>query len=468
MNETIETIYSLSFGQEAMWFIYQIAPESVAYNIFITAKINTYLDIPAVNSVWDRIVERHPILRTTYTSHEGRPIQQINRHQKFQVEFTDAVNWSEDYLKEQIFAATDRPFNLEQDAVLRISLFTRSATEHILLLTMHHIAGDLGTFELLLCEFQAAYAVEMGQVSSGQTEIDADSFTKHKPHTSYPDFVTWQSEMLSSARGEKLWQYWQERLAGELPVLNLLTDKPRPAAKTYRGTTHISKLDRQLIQKLNHLALAAGTSLYKLLLAAFYVLIYRYTKQQDLLIASPMRGRSSREFQKVIGYFVNRVVLRTSIEPNLPFPEFLTQVGRMVTAAQKHQHYPFALLAQKLPQQRNPSHSPVCQVGFTWQAQRWCELSDNSLSSSEQVLEMSPYLIGHQRGADLDLNLMVMEAQGVFQMCWQYNTDLFEAPTIERMAGQFVTLLEGIVANPQQQIWQLPLLTAIETQQMLA
>jgi amino acid adenylation domain-containing protein len=462
MNNIVETSYPLSSGQAAMWFIYQMAPESVAYNIFITAKINAYLDILAVNSVWDRIVERHPVLRTTYTTIAGEAIQQINQHQKFQVEFIDAANWSEDYLKSQIFAETDRPFNLERDAVLRINLFTRSATEHILLLTMHHIAGDLGTFELLLSEFQAAYPAEMGKARLGQIAAADDRLD-----TQYLDFVRWQLDLIASEQGEKLWQYWQKQLAGELPILNLLTDKPRPPVQTYRGTTFLGNLDERLVTKLDRLAIASGTSLYKLLLTAYNVLIYRYTDQKDIPIATPMRGRSRKEFHQMVGYFVNRVVLRTEIPERVTFLELLAQVGRTVTAAQRHQHYPFALLAQKLAQQHNPSRAPLCQVGFTWQAQRWCAPSDNSLSSPEHLLEMSPYLIGHQRGADLDVNLMVMEAQGVFQLCWQYNTDLFEIGTIERMAGHFVTLLEGIVDNPSQRISQLPILTAVEQQQLL-
>ncbi|MBG1243112.1 non-ribosomal peptide synthetase [Nostoc sp. NZL] len=463
MDRIIKIIYPLSSGQEAMWFIYQIAPESVAYNIFITVKINSYLNIATVNRVWEKIIERHPILRTTYTIHEGEPVQQVNQQYKFNVEVIDASNWSEDQLNEKIFAITDRPFNLEKDSVLRVNLFTRSAEEHILLLTMHHIAGDMWSFDLLLSEFQSLYISEIEQVSQEQTEA-ADSFTKNK---SYLEFVRWQSEMLSGYRGEKLWQYWQQKLAGELPILNLLVDKPRPPVKTSQGATHISKLDEQLIQKLNHLALVSRTSLYQILLAAFYVQLYRYTNQTDILIGSPMRGRWGGDFKEIVGYFVNLMVLRTSVQENATFTEFLAHISKTVKEAQKHQDYPFSLLAEQLQPERDPSRSPLCQVSFTWQRHRWCEPTENSLHSGEQVLEMKPYLLGHQRGADFDLNLMVMEAQGVLQLCWQYNTDLFEASTITRMAGHFVTLLEGIVANPQEQIWQLPLLTEIEQQQLL-
>ncbi|MBW4594952.1 MAG: amino acid adenylation domain-containing protein [Brasilonema angustatum HA4187-MV1] len=462
MNRIVNTTYPLSSGQEAMWFIYQMAPESVAYNIFITVKINSYLNIAAVTRVWEKIIEKHPILRTTYTTFDGKPIQQINEDPKFSIEVIDASNWSENYLKEQIFAEADRPFNLEKDSVVRVNLFTQSVKEHVLLLTKHHIAGDMWSMDLLLSEFQALYANEIEQVSQEQTQAAADSLTQKK---SYLEFVRWQTEMLSSSRGEKLWQYWQEQLASELPILNLLADKPRPPIQTYQGAGHILKLDEQLVQKLKNLALTSGTSLYKILLTAFYVLLYRYTNQKDILIGSPMRGRGGGKFKDTVGYFVNLNVLRASIEETVTFKEFLAQVSNKVKQAQKHQDYPFSLLAEQLQPQRDPSRRPLCQVSFTWQRQRWCEPTENSFHSGEQVLQMAPYLLG-QRGADFELNLIVMEAQGALQLCWQYNTDLFEATTIARIAGPFVTLLEGIVANPQEQICQLPLLTEVEQEQL--
>jgi amino acid adenylation domain-containing protein len=463
MTRNIKNIYPLSFGQEAMWFIYQIAPESVAYNIFITVKIHYELKIDVVNRVWQKIIEKRPILRTTYTNHEGKPVQQVNQQENFSVEVIDSKEWIEEQLAKKIYAIADRPFNLEQDSVLRVNLFSRSAEEHILMLTMHHIAGDMWSFDLLLSEFQTLYLREIEQISQEQTET-VDYLSEKK---SYADFVHWQSEILSSSQGEKLWQYWQEQLAGELPILNLLPDKPRPAVQTYQGASYIVKLDEQLTEKLNHLAVASKTSLYQILLTAFYIQLYRYTNQTDILISSPMRGRRGGNFEEIVGYFVNLTVLRVSVQENATFQEFLAQISKTVKKAQYHQDYPFSLLAQKLQPQKNPSGSPLSQVSFTWQRQRWCELTEKSSHSQEQVLQMEPYLLGHQRGADLDLNLMVMEAQGVLQPCWQYSTDLFDSRTIERMAGHYITLLESIVANPQESIAQLQLLTEVEKQQLL-
>lgn len=439
-----------------------MAPESVAYNIFIAIRIRSNLNITALERACQQILDRHPILRTTYKARSGKPFQQIHSRQEVSLRVTDASNGSEDYLKEQIFLETDRPFNLEKEPVLRLNLFTRSGQEHILLLTMHHMAGDFWSFDLLLNELQVWYAVETKQVGPQQIE---DFLPKNLPYT---EFVHWQSEMLSSPRGEKLWEYWQKQLSGELPILNLPTDRPRPPVQNYRGETHIFQLDEQLIQGLRSVAISTETSIEKLMLAAFFVWLYRYTNQEDILLGSRMAGRWGREeFKGIVGYFVNPVVLRTDISGNKTFKDFLAQVSSQVKEAQNHQDYPFPLLVEKLQPQGDPSLSPLFQVSFTWQKQRWCESLKKSSRFQEPGLEMEPYPLGHQRGASVDLDVMVMEMGDVIQAGWQYNTDRFDEATIARMAGHFQTMLSGIVANPEQPISELPLLTETELHQLL-
>ena len=458
-NPHSSAFYPLSYGQQALWFLYQIDQESVAYNIFTTVRISSKLDIEALRRAWNKIIERHAILRTTYTSYAGTPVQRIHEKQEVDIQITDASNWSEDYLREQIFIETDRPFNLEIDSVLRINLFTQSVEEHILLLTMHHIAGDLWSFDILLNEFQNFYIGEIEKIDFQQED--------YAENLSYIEFVRWQSELLSSSRGEELREYWQKQLAGELSILNLPTDKSRPPVQTYQGETHILKLDEQLIQKLRNLAIASGTSLYKITLAAFFVLLYRYSNQEDILVGSPMLGRLDRKFKGVVGYFVNPVVLRTTVSGYLTFKDFLDQISGTVKEAQKYQDYPFPLLVDKLQPQRDPSHSPLFQVSFTEQKQRWGEPLKNLSCCQDSGLQMEPYPLGHQRGASFDLDVMIMEAGEVLQVGWQYNTDLFDTATIARMAEHFLTLLEAIATNPEQRISELPLLTQTERQQLL-
>ncbi|MBW4497711.1 MAG: amino acid adenylation domain-containing protein [Oscillatoria princeps RMCB-10] len=453
--ETPASFHPLSLGQQALWFLYQMAPESVAYNAFNAALIHSTIDIKAWHRAWQNIVNRHPILRTTYTAIKGKTFQVIHQQLKLPLQEIDASHWNENELKEKIFLEAERLFNLEKEPAWRVTLFTRSEREHILLLTMHHIASDLWSSDLLFNELRLWYTAETEQVSLQQIE---DSLPKNTP---YPQFVHWQSEMLSGPKGEKLWEYWQKQLSGELPILNLPTDRPRPPVQSFRGETHIFRLNEELIRGLGEVARATGTTLYKLMLAAYFALLYRYTNQEDILVGTPMLGRPGREFKGVVGYFVNSVVLRASLSGNLTFQDLLAQLSSKVKEAQRHQDYPFPLLVEKLQPQRDPSRSPLFQVNFTWQKQRWCE------SGKELGFKMEPYPIGHQRGATFDLDVMVMEMGEVFQVGWEYNTDLFDGATISRMAGHFQNLLEGIVANPHQKLSELPLFTAAERHQLL-
>ena len=456
-NPPISAFHPLSHGQQALWFLYQIDPESVAYNIFTTVRISSKLDIEALRRAWNKIIERHAILRTTYTSYAGTPVQRIHEKQEVDIQITDASNWSEDYLREQIFIETDCPFNLETDSVLRINLFTQSVEEHILLLTMHHIAGDLWSFDILLNQLQTFYIGEIEKIDSQQED--------YAENLSYIEFVRWQSELLSNSRGEELREYWQKQLAGELSILNLPTDKLRPPVQTYQEETHILKLDEQLIQKLRNLAITSGTSLDLILLSAFYVQLYRYTQQEDILVGIPMASRWSGEFKETVGYLVNEVVLRTSVSGKFTFTELLSQVTQKVQEAQKHQDYPFPLLVEQLQQERDSSRYPLFQASFNTQKQHWYQ--PGLASSHREILQMEPYLLGYKRGVTSDLDVLVMEAAEVLQVCWQYNTDLFDLETIARMTGHLQTLLEEIATNPEQRISELPLLTQTERQQLL-
>ncbi|MEH2220692.1 MAG: amino acid adenylation domain-containing protein [Nostoc sp.] len=454
-------IFPLSHGQQAMWFLYQIAPQSVAYNIFMTVRLCGELDLGAWHRAWQKIVESHSILRTTYTEREGQPFQVVHPYQEVDIQVIDASLGSEDYLKKQILAETDRPFNLESDRVLRVRLFTRSPQEHIQLLSMHHIAGDMWSFDILLNEFQIFYAAAQNSVSDRILPL---------PRLSYIDYIHWQSEILASSRGEQLSTYWHKQLAGELPLLDLPLDKPRSRVQTYNGAYHLIELDRELHQKLRQLADSEKTSLYRILLSAFFVLLHRLSGQADIVIGSPMAGRSGREeFSEIVGYFTDPVVLRGNLAENPTFKEFLAQVRSTVSEAKKHQDYPFSWLVKQLVSERDPSRPPLFQVAFTWQKHNWYKQTQNrSLEPEKTLLLMEPYLIaGHQRGAAFDINLAVVEAGDSLQLCWQYNTDLFDAAAIARMAENYQILLEGILFNPEQQVSELPLLTPKERHQLL-
>lgn len=470
--------FSLSHGQQAMWFLYQMAPQSIAYNIYITVRLCQELDLGAWHQAWLHIVERHPILRTTYTERNGQPIQVVRPYQEVDVKVTDATSWSEDYLKNQILAETDRPYNLETGSVLRVHLFTRSAEEHIQLLAMHHIAGDMWSFDILIDELRVLYAAEFKKLHQASLQVvensDISNFQRDNilslPKLSYTDYVRWQTEMLANSKGEQLSAYWQKQLAGELPLLDLPVDKLRPSVQTYRGATHIIKLDEELLQRLRELEKTEGVSLYTILLATFFVLLYRLSGQEDILVGSPMAGRSARkQFKEIVGYFTDPVVCRANLSGNPTFKEFLDQVHCTVFRALRHQDYPFPLLVKQLAPQRNPSLPPLFQVSFTWQKHRWFEKAKKlPLKQKKTLLSIEPYLIeGLQRGAAFDLDLSVIEAGNSFQLCWQYNTDLFETFTMHRIAGNYQTLLLSILNNPEKRVSVLSLLTQAERHQLL-
>ena len=463
--------FPLSYGQQAMWFLYQIAPLSIAYNIYTTVQISSELDLRAWHRAWLHIVERHPILQTTYTQHEAQPLQVVQLYQEVDIKVTDASSWNLDYLKNQILAEADRPYNLETGPVLRVHLFTRSPEEHIQLLAMHHIAGDMWSFDILLDELRVLYAAEVKTLPQASLQIIKNSHISNSqidnilslPKLSYTDYVRWQTEILTSSSCEQLSAYWHKQLGGELPLLDLPLDKLRPSVQTYRGATHIIKLDEELLQRLRQFSESEKTSLYRIFLAAFFVLFYRLSGQEDILVGCPVAGRSGREeFEGIVGYFTDPVVLRANLEGNPTFKKFLAQVRRTVSEAKEHQDYPFSLLVKELAPERDPARPPLFQVSLTWQKHRWYE---NAQKSS---LVMLPYLIeGNQRGAAFDLDLAIIETGSEFHFCWQYNTDLFEATTVKRIAGNYHTLLLSILTNPEQSISALPLLTEAEQYQLL-
>jgi amino acid adenylation domain-containing protein len=451
------TSHPLSYGQQALWFLYQTEPQSTSYNIFISVKVNSKLDLAAFYKTWQRVVDRHPILRTTYAAEEGRPIQKIYAHREVDVRVIEAANWDEEYLIKRIYQETDLPFNLEVDSVLRVRLFTQTVEKHVLLLTMHHIASDMWSFDLLINEFRDLYAEEIeGKQADSDDSWDELAYTK---------FVDWQLDLLDGDQGKQQWNYWQEQLAGELTTLNLPSTQSSPARDCCREAAHFLALDRHLIQKLKNQALGSGTSLYKILLTTFYVLLHRYTSQEDIFLEVPMLGRSSKEFKKVVGYFVNSTAVRCHISGELTFEELLSQISNTLKEAQKSQDYPFPLLVKELKPQRHRNGSTLFQVSFASQKQHWYQ-SEGDLDQ-EQTLQIAPYPLGHQRGTTSDLDVSVMEVGESLQIGWQFNTDLFDAEAIARMSEHFQTLLQAIVNNPNQRIIELPLLTETEQHRLL-
>ena len=458
-----KAVAPLSYGQRALWFLYQLAPDSAAYNVTFAVRVRSPLDIPAMRRAFQALIARHAALRTTYAVQSGEPVQEVHGFQEAAFEEVNAAGWDEKTLVEQTAASYQRPFDLERGPVTRLTLFTRSAADHVLQMVVHHIAVDGWSLGILIDELQALYVAETTGV-----------LVLPPPTVQYVDFVNWQRELLAGSEGERLRSYWLQKLSGELPTLNLPTDKPRPPLQTYQGATCDFNLSGKLTQQLRALAKAEHTTLYTVLLAAFQTLLHRYTGQDDILVGSPMVGRSRAEFQKAVGYFVSPVVLRANLAGNPTFKVFLAQMRQTVLEALSHQDYPFPLLVEQLRARRDPSRSPVFEAMFNLQKiERLGSTADllrpggTGAPVTVGGLVVEPFVTRQEEG-QFDLVLDALETDHSLLGVIKYNTDLFEAATIARLGGHFQTLLEGIAANPDQPLSDLPLLTEAERHQLLA
>jgi len=450
--------YPLSYGQQGLWFLYQLAPQSAAYHLAFTVRIRSSLNVPALRRACQKLIIRHPTLRTTFSQGKAEPFQEVHGDQEVCFEETDAATWNWDELTKRVLTAYKFPFDLERGPVLRVHLFTRSAQDYVLLLVIHHIAVDGFSFGILLDELPLLYQGEnLGQ------EISLPPI-----NWQYQDFVQWQRKMLASRVGEELWLYWQKQLAGELPVLKL----PSVLANN-QGASYTFNLTAELTSKLREMAKDQGATLYMTLLAAFLVLLHRYTGEEDILVGSPVNNRSRAEFDSIVGFFVNMLSLRVNITDNPTFAAFLNQVRSTVLAALAHQDYPSPLLVERLQHKRDHRHLGLFQVSFNLlQLPQMTEVIGLSISTQAKAiadwggLSLEPFVIPQEEGQN-DLVLNMVETTESLLGTFRYNTDLFDATTISQMVGNFQTLLEGIVAHPGQQISNLPLLRATEQHHLL-
>ena len=455
--------FPLSYGQRALWLTYELAPESCAYHVLFSARIRSQVETSALQQAWQKLVDRHAALRMTYVVHDGHLEQHVHRHVPVDFGVTDVSTWEWATLHQHLHHEAQRPFDLAGGPLMRVRLFSRADTEHILLLAIHHIAIDFWALGVLLDELSVLYPAEKAGGPIALPPVDVE----------YYHFVQWQARMLAGEEGERLWTYWQRQLVDAVPVLSLPTDRPRPPVQTYHGATQAFQVSPELTHQLKALAQAEGVTLHTLLLAAFDVLLHRYTGQEDILVGAFMAGRMRPEFRRLVGYLVNPVVLRARLAGEDAFSALLKQVHGTLIEALKHQDYPFPLLVERLKPGRHASHSPLFQVAFVFQQlhQQTALLpcfvpgsSDERIDFAGLVLE--PWALPQQEG-QFDLTLEMAQVGTALYGGLKYNTALFEADTVARMAGHLRTLLQGIVANPEQSVATLPLLTKAERRRML-
>jgi Condensation domain len=392
-------------------------------------------------SALQSLIDRHPTLRTTYGQEEdANPFQEIYATQSLDFEQIDAACWDEETLTIQSIAVYQRPFDIENVSVLRVTLLTQAPQKHVLIIAMHHIAVDGMSFGILIEDLKLLYQAEI----TGQPRC--------LPHLKYhyTDFVRSQQDLVNSSVGEKLWDYWQQKLANA-PTILLPTDLPRPSIQRDGGASVSFKVTTEMTDRLRDLAKVEGVTLYILLLTVFQVLLHRYTGQEDLVVGSPTNGRTQTEFAQTVGFFVNIIALRSNLAGNPKFTQFLAQVRHTVLEAIAHQSYPAPLLIERLGMDRHQSLSGFFRASFNLlnlpKMANDLELSVSSnVSTSVEWgnLVLEPFVIPQQEGQN-DLVLDVMEMNDHLVGTLRYRTDLFETATIERMATHFQNLLSAIV-----------------------
>jgi amino acid adenylation domain-containing protein len=446
----------LSFAQQRLWFLDQLEPDSSAYNIPASVRLDGVLDVAALEHALNEIVRRHESLRTTLKAVNGQPVQMVSPAQPLSLALIDLQELDESARAAEAHrlmkAEARRPFNLKRGPLLRASLLRLCAEEHIALLTMHHIISDGWSMTIVLREVATLY----------------EAFTSGKPSplanlpVQYPDFTLWQREWFSGEQLEKQLAYWRQHLSGSLPVLALPTDRPRSPALTHRGAHETLLISPDVHSALAHLSQAEGATLYMTTLAAFYILLSRYTGQDDVIVGTDVANRNRSETEALIGFFVNQLVLRANLSGNPTFREFLKQVREVTLLAYAHQDVPFEKLVETLNPDRAASRTPLFQAKIAFQ---------NAPAAHQQLtgLMLSPLNVGGETGmAKFDLLLNLVETDAGLQVSLEYSSDLFDATTIRRMLRNYETLLGSIVAHPDAVVGKLEILTESEREELEA
>jgi amino acid adenylation domain-containing protein/non-ribosomal peptide synthase protein (TIGR01720 family) len=443
----------LSFAQERLWFLTQLEPDSPFYNVPLALRLTGLLDRRALERALAALLDRHQILRTSVPTVEGRPAPVLHATATLHLPIDDLQAFPAPEREAQAARIAEReavlPFDLARGPLFRVRLLSLDERDHRLLLVLHHIISDAWTRDLLYRELGELYA----------------SLHEGRPHRlaplpiQYADFARWQRAWLTGEALERQLSYWRNALLDAPRTLDLCPDRPRPRVQSHRGGRVSLPLGDALAEALRALSRRQGTTLFMTLFAAFALLLHRYTGQSDLLIGSPAASRSRRETESLIGFFVNTLVLRAKLDGALSFEALLAQVRETCLGAYAHEDLPFEKLVQELHPERDLTRSPLFQVMFTFHGGARPALELPGLSIRESVLDSGT--------AKFDLTLVVSDEPSGLSTLVEFDRDLFDAPTMERLLGHYATLLQGIVTSPTVLLGELPLLTPSEREALL-
>ncbi|HEX8184226.1 MAG TPA: amino acid adenylation domain-containing protein, partial [Blastocatellia bacterium] len=443
----------LSYAQERMWFLDQMEPDNPFYNVPAAVRLRGKLNKEALKRSLSEIERRHEALRTRIESEEGRPVQIVEEGKGVEVEEKD-IRWMREEEREEEARRIGeeerrRGFDLREGKKMRAMLIRLADEEWIFMLTMHHIASDGWSLNLMIEEVSSLYDSYSRGAEPSLPELPIQ----------YADYAQWQRDWLNDESLEDQLKYWTEQLAEAPAALELPTDRPRPTVRTYRGASETLELSENLSIDLTRLARAEEATLFMVLLAAFQVLLYRHSGQQDVLTGIPVAGRNSVELERLIGLFVNTLVIRTDLSGGPSFRQLLKRVKEAMLEAHAHKDLPFERLVEELHPERSLNRSPIFQVMFSFNdiaVERW-ELSNLSMSLFRT----------ESQTAKFDLSLSMTNVEGRLTGSLSYSTDLFDAATIKRMAKHYETLLEAISRDAGESISDIPLLSDPEKRLLL-
>ena len=457
--------HPLSYGQQALWLLRYLAPPGIAFNVSGAVRIEGTIAPTAIKEALRQLIERHEALRTRFFVASGGPVQQPAESFEIPLQVVEASSWDDETLHRELDSEAQRPLDLEKGTVFRLVLFQTDVREGYLLLSMDHLVSDLWSMAILVRDLAELYAA------------DRESRPPRLPQlpVGYTDYVRWQKQWLSGAETDRLGAFWERQLRGDLPVLDLPTDRPRPPRQTLRGDACTIDLSGELTGRLQELGREYGATLYMVLMAAFQVLLHRWSGQDDLIVGSVTSGRQHPKLANLVGYFINPVAIRGDLSEDPSFVTFLGQMRQTILTAFEHDHYPPALLAERIALPRDPSRAPLFQAMFIFQKPP--QLGGLDLSSFALGHSGSPVELGDLRvhalplkgqPAQFDLTLVMAETDQGMAARFDYNADIFESETMRRMLGHFRTLLESVAASPELAVSELPLLRPAERADVLA
>ncbi|HEU5459810.1 MAG TPA: condensation domain-containing protein, partial [Pyrinomonadaceae bacterium] len=446
--------WPLSFAQQRLWFLDQLEPGISAYNIPIAFRLRGPLNHAALERSFQEILRRHESLRTTFNTSKLEPVQLVAPPAtSFEL---PVIDLSDVPLPEREAEARRRatrdalaPFDLTTGPLVRISLMRLDDEDHVVTLTMHHIVSDGWSRGIVVREIAALYEAFCANRPSPLPELPIQ----------YADYAVWQKEFLTGEVFDSHLSYWTQTLHDAPPVLNLPTDHPRPPVQTFNGASEPFQFPDGLSEKLQQLGADNNASLFMVLLGAFKALLVRYTSQEDIVIGTPVANRNKAELEGLIGFFINSLVLRTRLDGDPTFLELLARVRDVTLGAYAHQELPFEKIVEALQPDRNLSHSPLYQIAFILENTPRAEVETDGLVLTPLRTEAV--------SSKFDLTLALAQFGSNLLGSVEYNTDLFERSTIERMITHYISILEAVADDPELKLSELPLLTDEEWQHLV-